>query len=186
MDEIQLRGKRFYLGIYTSSKISSKYLGWLEDPQVNQFITGLNAVKPTMENVKEYLKSYDNTEKSFFFGIYDKEKDIHIGTASLRLEIDKKTSYFGYLIGEKDYWGVAGMEACSILLDFAFLKLNLRKIWGGVYEKNTSSLFNFMKLGFMKEGHLRKHIEINGVPQDSLIFGIFKDEWLKKRKQLDY
>ena len=72
------------------------------------------------------------------------------------------------------------------MLDYAFNSLKIRKVSGGAVQHNIGSLFNFKKLGFAKEGHLRKHNLTNEGPSDVLVFGIFKDEWEDKRSKMDY
>ena len=154
------------------------YLGWLNDPEVNRYLE-VRFIKSTIKNTRKFVRSFDNKDK-FIFGIYTLNKKQHIGNIALYTN-NHNIAHFGYLIGEKDYWGTrAAVEAVTLLLDFAFNKLNIRKVWGGVYLNNISSIFNCKKLGFVQEGRLRKHYTDHGNPTDSLIFGILREEWLSR------
>jgi RimJ/RimL family protein N-acetyltransferase len=77
-------------------------------------------------------------------------------------------------------------EAVIRMIDFGFNILKLRKIRVGAYTGNKGSNAVIKKLGFIKEGLLRKHIrsKATGKVFDENVYGIFKNEWLKHRKKL--
>ena len=182
---MQINGRSFYLRSLIKKDINKEYLSWLKDSEVNQFLE-VRFSPPTMKQALERLRKYDN-KKNFFFGIFDKQNDKFIGTMSLCVNLIHKTGYHGYLIGEKNYWGKnAAISSLALLLDFAFKKLCLHKIYGQTYINNVVSIFNFKKLGFYQEGRLREHAVLQSKPADILIFGILKNEWLKKRKKFVY
>ena len=135
----------------------------------------------------KHILGYDN-KKNFFRGIFDKKNNKFIGTATLRKNPQKKReAIYGYLIGERSYWGTkAGIEAFALNIDFAFINLGLSKIVGGTYSNNIGSIFNFYKLGFTKERRLKKHGTFKGAPIDRLIFSMSKKKWFKLRKKLNY
>ena len=179
-------GKSFYLRSLSEKDINKKYLSWLKDPSVNQYLD-VRFVIPSQKQAVENLLGYDN-KKNFFRGIFDKKNNKFIGTATLRKNPQKKReAIYGYLIGERSYWGTkAGIEAFALNIDFAFINLGLSKIVGGTYSNNIGSIFNFYKLGFTKERRLKKHGTFKGAPIDRLIFSMSKKKWFKLRKKLNY
>lgn len=52
---------------------------------------------------------------------------------------------------------IYGVEATLLMLDLAFNHYEINKIYTYVYEYNTISQTNVEKLGFSKEGYLKKH-----------------------------
>lgn len=174
-------GKRYYLKTLLPEDVTDRYVNWLNDPEVNRYLE-VRFTKSTFESTKEFVSSFDN-ESKYIFGIYSLDSNQHIGNIALYINSYHNTASYGYLIGEKEYWGKgAAIEAITLMLDFAFKKLNIRKVWGGAYLSNVYSIFNFKKLGFVQEGRLRQHNIDEGKLCDGLIFGILKEEWLSRAK----
>jgi RimJ/RimL family protein N-acetyltransferase len=177
---IYIKAKNFYLRTMSSDDVTDEYLSWLADERINKYLS-VSFDIPNKEEALINLARYDE-KKLFMFAICDFQTNKFIGTISLN--IDKpfyKTASFGYLIGDLDYWGKnASIEAVSMLLDFAFKELKLRRVWGAAVILNTGSIFNFKKLGFIQEGRLRKSAFIGGCEFDELLFGILKSEWLAR------
>ena len=182
---MKIIGKNFYLRSLLRKDINSTYLSWLKDTEVNKFLE-VRFSPPSKNEAVKNLAGYDN-KTNFFFGIFDKKSKNAIGTMTLRTNPIHKIAYYGYLIGDKKYWGTkASIEANYLLFNFIFNKLKLRKVCGSTPISNIGSNFNFKKLGFILEGRQRGHAIINRKPTDYLIFGLFKKEWLISKKKLKY
>jgi RimJ/RimL family protein N-acetyltransferase len=184
MEIEKLVGKDFYLRIITLNDITEKYVNWLNDKEVNQYLECRFEVS-TIESVQEYVQCCDN-ETKFLFGIYKinaSDNDLHIGNTKIEVNKYHNTAYFGYMIGDKNYWGTsASKESIILTLDFTFNELKVRKVYGVCYLDNIGSIITAKKLGFKQEGRLRKHaISCNGIT-DWLYFSILKDEWLQTTK----
>ena len=183
MDKIKLYGKRYFLETLLPEDVTERYVQWINDLEVNRFLevrfSGLNR-----ESTKDFVMSFDNKTK-FLFGIYTCKENIHIGNASLNINANHNIAEFGYFVGDKRYWGEnAAMEACYLLLEFGFNKLGLRKIWGGAYLTNISSIFNHKKMGFTQEGRLREHYVDGDTATDVLLFSMHTSEWNKKQSKI--
>jgi len=67
------------------------------------------------------------------------------------------------MIGRKEFWGRGyAFEAWSLLLEYAFEVLGLRKIIAGAVVGNVPSMVVLKKLGFKVEGRLRQEFVMNG------------------------
>lgn len=91
------------------------------------------------------------------------------------------TAEVGYWLGEK-YWRQGyGSEALEAVLNFAFNKLKLRRIWGPIFVGNPSSGKLLEKFGFKKEGIMRKAVKskATGKIHDEIFYGLLKEEWKK-------
>ena len=97
--------------------------------------------------------------------------------AELPLEALHRHGEVRILIGDKRYWGKGmGTEAISLLSQFAFEKLNLHKIYAYVLASNPRASEAFEKVGFTREGLLKKDRYVNGVFVDVVRLGLLRKE----------
>ncbi len=155
--------------------VSETYLGWLEDPKDNRFLE-VRFHKYDLESLRSYVADFD-FKTAFLFGIFSSSK--HIGNLTLYFNPHHGTTSFGYIIGDRDYWGSsAATETIVLALDFAFDHLGARKVWEAMpTEIMLTSIFNFAKFGFVREGVLRGHLIESSGPVDSLVYGLLIEEW---------
>lgn len=73
--------------------------------------------------------------------------------------------------------------ATSQLLDYAFLTLNLRKVYLIVLASNEKAIHIYQKFGFKMEGVFKDHYYINGNYENGMMMGLFKKDYLKHRDQ---
>lgn len=68
-------------------------------------------------------------------------------------------------------------EILPRLIHFAFAAdgLNLRRLTADADPRNASSIKLLRHLGFVQEGFLRQHYDVNGELQDAIIFGLLRD-----------
>ena len=183
MERIELRGERYYLKTLLPEDVSDKYVSWLNDSEVNRFLE-VRFTESNIENTKQWVSNFDNYNK-FLTGIYTIDGDEHIGTITLQINHIHKTAEWGYLIGEKQYWGKgASIEAITLLFDYAFDELGIRKISGGAYINNVLSIINFKKLGFKQEGLRKKHCKLGDEYVDGVLYSVFKEDWDARRKTM--
>lgn len=185
MEKVKCLGRSFYIQMITKADVNSSYISWLNDPETNKYLE-VRHRSISLEEQMDYIDSFDQKEK-VIFGIYPVATMEMIGTISLNIDILHNKGVYGYLIGEKEYLGTsAGIDACCLLMDYAFYELKLDKVTGGVYANNIGSLFNFKKLGFVKEGVLKKEYLLDGERVDAAVFALFPDSWSVRRKEIGY
>ena len=181
-----IQGKRVVLRHLEPKDVTKEYVSWLNDPEVNQFLE-TRFVKSTVSTQQKFVESFDN-KRRFLWGIFDKKTDKHIGSITL-YEIHQvhKHADYGYLIGDKEYWGTGAVqEAIALVFDFAFLKMGIHSISTGGYAPNVSSIFNYKKMGLRSEGIRREYLLLEGKFVDNVLYGITKDEWIAHRKKATY
>lgn len=82
------------------------------------------------------------------------------------------------LIFDKDSVGKGiGTEAVSMLVRYAFTRLNLHRVWLGVNGDNKRAVKCYRKAGFKVEGRLREDIFYHGKWADAIRMGILRSEW---------
>lgn len=172
-------GDRVYIRRLTNRDVTERYVGWLNDKEVNQYLES-RFVQHNIDSTLQYLASVTN-DRNYAFGIFLKDRDIHIGNVKLgNINIRHGYADIGFLIGEKEYWrGGFGSEAVGLATTFGFNYLSLNKIYGGVYSVNAGSVRVFQKNGYVLEGCERKKCLLDtGERCDVLIYGKLRDELL--------
>ena len=176
-----LSGEKFFLKPFTIKDIQKEYIEWLNDTKVNQYLE-IRFQKQTLETAKSYINTFQNRKDKFLWGIYCLNDMGLIGTTSLY----NLNNYHGLintsiLIGNKKYWGTsATIEAKSLIINYAFYQLNVRKVLASTYSVNISMNFTLKKLGFKLEGKLvQNRLLENGKYCDEFKWGLLKNEWKK-------
>ena len=172
----EIRSDTVYLKPLTISDAKQHYLNWLADHEVNRFLDS-RFKDHSIEDLQKYIRNFDQKNR-FLFGVFVNTSHCHIGNFTLDIS-PHNVAYFGYLIGEKNYWGTsAATEAICLILDFAFKVMKVRKVWGGISKNNLPAIFNIHRFGFKREGVLRDHYTDHGEMTDTLQYGLLKDEWV--------
>jgi RimJ/RimL family protein N-acetyltransferase len=74
-------------------------------------------------------------------------------------------------------------EAVKIMVDYLFLSKDTGRIQAQTDPRNTASQKVLEKVGFKKEGTLRKNFFTRGEWRDAYIYSILREEW-KEPKML--
>lgn len=146
-----LQGKNIRLVRFNSRHMTTKYAGWLNDPEVNQFLC-VGRIPVDIEKIENL-----NDDHTVFFAILLQDGDggyIHIGTTSLNsIDWINRKGEIGYMIGDKRFWGKGlATEVVQLVSDYALKRLNLHKVEAGVVEGNIGSIKVLEKNGFKEYG----------------------------------
>jgi [ribosomal protein S5]-alanine N-acetyltransferase len=163
----------------------------LEERDLAAYVAGINDTEvggwagydqPTsVEQARVWLQHIGEEShrgRGWFFAVCELGDDRFIGTTWL------KDVNLGAGIGElaifmdRDHIGSGwGTDAQRALLNFAFTNIGLQRVFLTVFAANERAIRSYEKLGFQREGLLRRSWRgIRGL-EDSLIMGILKEEW---------
>jgi RimJ/RimL family protein N-acetyltransferase len=95
---------------------------------------------------------------------------LHLGTATKQLEI-------GYALVPSERGKGYGTEALEIMVDYLFLSKDSMRIQVQTDLRNVASQKVIEKVGFKKEGILRKNFFMRGELRDCYIYSILREEW---------
>lgn len=70
-----------------------------------------------------------------------------------------------------------GTEAMTQILEFAFVRSNLRRVHLEVIASNAAAIRSYEKAGFVVEGRQREHAWVRGRYEDIVRMGLLRDEW---------
>lgn len=160
---------------------SEEYLRWLRDREVLVTLNLTSYLKKPIEvsEVEQYCRALIESENNIFCAIHERCTDLFIGTCKIGgIDEFSGVADIGIMIGEKRFWGKGfGSETISLLSDYAFNELSMRKLTGGAMSSNKPMLNIFDRLGFVKEGVRRKQDRVGSDFVDHILFGCFKNEF---------
>jgi ribosomal-protein-alanine N-acetyltransferase len=179
-----LASERIGLRALDKADIGPRYLGWLQDRDVTQFLeTG--AFPLTLDDLHRYYAHLTSQTASppacVFLAIQHLATGEHIGNIKLEpIHWLHRTATLGLVIGDKRFHGQGlGEEAARLCLRYAFERLGLRKVSLGVLASNTRAFQLYRRLGFVIEGCKRQEYWADGAYHDAHIMGLFAHEYLK-------
>ena len=180
MHKIILRGDKVILRPIKVSD-ANRFIKWLSSPDVNKYTTR----KPvSLKEEIKWIKSLSKNKDEIHWAI-DTKDEIHIGSIGLEINKQDKKAGFDIFIGDKSYWGQGyGYEASLLIMNYAFTKLKLHRIYLSVYIYNSRAIKLYKKLGFKIEGRGRESIFYKNKFYDQIFMGILKKEWLKYYKKI--
>ena len=131
--------------------------------------------KKIWDNLRDYIPfPYMESDADFFINLTLKEKpqqtfgitfnDQVVGVIGLVIQEDvyQKSAEIGYWIGEP-FWGQGiATKALALITTYGFDKLDLHRIYTGVFEFNTASMKVLEKNGYQKEGIFKNAVIKNG------------------------
>jgi len=174
---VYLHAEQVYLRAIQLDDASTEYLSWLNDPETTRgLMTG--AFPSNLDDLKKYIDGVSASKDAVMFAICDNITHKHIGNIKIdRFDWIGRTCELGILIGSKEHRGRGiGTEVCKVVLQYAFNRLNIRKVLLAVYANNPGAIKSYEKVGFQHEGVLRKHVFSEGQFVDKHFMGIFKEE----------
>lgn len=161
----------------TSADVSEEYVGWLNDPEITKYLE-TRFVQQTLETCRDFVERMNADANQHLFGMFDKEKDRHIGNIKLGfINTHHRKGQISFFIGDKAYHrkGLA-TEAVGAITQWGFTACSLQKIEAGCYDGNVASLRAFLKCGYSVEGYQRSSVDFEGQRVGSFLLGITSEE----------
>lgn len=163
MKDIEMIGENIKLKSLNEDDVGHNYLEWMNDPEVTRFLEARESLY-TMDDLKSYVIDIKKSKNDFLFGIYEKNKDVHIGNVKIgRINWKQRFGDIGIVIGVKKYWGKGiGTEVVKEATKYAFNELNLKKLIAGVHAINVGSEKIFIKNGYRKVSCHKSNMFVDG------------------------
>jgi RimJ/RimL family protein N-acetyltransferase len=152
----------------------------------SEYFRLLNSSARPMQSSKAALKWMEEevselSLEGYYFGIRTLAEDKLIGELGLDVvNWPGREAFVGLGIGEAEYWSKGyGTDVMNVLLRFAFMEINVRRVSLGVFEYNPRAIHSYEKVGFRHEGSMRRLLKREGRRWDNLFMGILREEWLE-------
>lgn len=149
----------------------------------------LSAPGPTSYSQGQELTRHENNYMSFqkgiIFAIRNKEGKV-VGTiGSNMLDHRNRNLMIGLEVFHSKERGKGyGSEAIRLFTDYAFLEMNMHRVYLGCFEFNSQAGYLYERLGFKPEGINRDFVYRNGRYYSEKAFGVVKKDWLALRGYL--
>jgi ribosomal-protein-alanine N-acetyltransferase len=171
--DVELRTPRLLLRPFRSTDRGA-FARWADDPAYRRH---LGPDHPGVDEFVEHNAAADGeTELAWVVSLL--ETDAPIGSVFLGVERPDGLGHLACLIGP-DHWGRGvGTEAARAVIDYAFARLGLAKVYARAAAGNTASVRGMETLGMRCEGRLREQrIDHAGNRVDELVYGLLQAEW---------
>jgi RimJ/RimL family protein N-acetyltransferase len=181
-----LAGKLVRLAAYDPDEIGRAFSKWSRDSEYWRLMGMGAAFMPSARQATKYFEkdTEEITPDAHFFGVRTLADDALIGEMGLEvINWSGRDAFLGLSIGERENWGKGyGTEMMRLVLQFAFLEVNLRRVTLTVFEYNPRAIRTYEKTGFRHEGRMRKSLHKEDRRWDMLVMGILREEWLEMQK----
>jgi ribosomal-protein-alanine N-acetyltransferase len=180
-DEMCFYGDRVYLKKISVSEIDDTFMSWFSNEELMKYYTN-SGDKITKEKILNSISDGEVSKTNYTYGIYDKTNSKCIGTIKIGpINLKHKISDLVVLIGDVSYHGKGlAPEAISLGNKIAFDVYDIRKLYGGMYETNISSIKSYTKAGWVIEGRLNGHYLVDGNQIDRILVGCFNPKYFKE------
>ena len=157
------------------------------EPEIWKFsLVAINEVADLQGYIDLAIQS--RTDKSAYpFIVFDKQLNKYVGsTRFYDVQLNFETTQLGYTWYSKEVWGTGLNTHCKyLLLQFAFEKMNFKRVEFRADNNNKRSIAAMQKMGCTVEGVLRSHLpKPDGTRRDSIILSITQEEWNSQVKAL--
>jgi RimJ/RimL family protein N-acetyltransferase len=172
-----ISGRNLYLRDVRTEDAVGNYHRWMNCAEITRFLESRFRPSSTRE-IEAYIELINRDHDCIFLAICQIADERHIGNIKMGpINRIHRTAELGILIGEKDCWGKGyATEAIELMTEFAFTKLDLRKLTASAYANNVGSIKAFQKAGFRIEGQRRQQYFCDGEYVDSIMLGLLRND----------
>lgn len=169
-----LRGEQIFLGPLVPDDAMVMFR-WANDKQLSKLN---NAFRPIdLMNHQTYFEGIGRDQSKVMFAIRRAAGAKFVGYVQVtNIHPVFRSADLGIMIGEDEDRGNGyGQEALSLMRDFCWNDLNLSRLTLFVFANNSCAIHVYGKVGFEREGTLRKAWFIDGEYIDIDIMAIVRD-----------
>ncbi len=179
---IKYSSELLYVKEINLKELTDSVMMWFNDKTLMKYYTN-SKDRITKKKLIDAIESGAKSKKNYTFGIYFKASDSLIGTIKLGpINHNHKISDLVVLIGNKNFHGKGlAQQAIKLGNQIAFEYFDLRKLFGGMYMKNISSIKAYTRSDWIIEGVLKGHYFVDDIPQDRVLVGCFNPKYFSKK-----
>lgn len=182
---MSIEGKKIYLRAMEPEDMEM-YREMVNDEEVSRMVVGWSFPVSKYEQMNWYERSVGDANKRFTICI--KEDNSPVGMVTLTdIDLVNRSAFHGIKLHSSCPKGMGiGTDSVMTLMEYAFNQLNLNRLNGEWLLYNTASKKLYEKCGWTEEGIKRQAIYRNGEYHDLAITGIMKEQYLRKKEELNW
>ena len=177
------RGTLVRLSAADPEELGKTVAVWSRDTEfMRLFSSGPSRLHSSRAGVEFYKGEVKpDSPMRYYFSIRALEDDRLLGETDLELENPaSRNAFVGIGIYQREDWGKGyGTDAMQLMLRYAFVELNLRRVSLTVFEYNPRAIRSYEKCGFKVEGRSRGTLLKDGKRWDMVFMGILCEEWME-------
>lgn len=158
-------------------------LEWMQDTEIQKRFL-FSSKSFTEEDVLKFIREAETQPmegKSIHLAITD-ETDEYLGTISLKnVELLAKKAEYAISLRKKAQGMGVGTEATKKILEAAFNRFGLERVYLNVFSDNERAIHLYEKSGFVYEGEFRKHLFLRGEYKSLRWYGMLKEDFRSNR-----
>ncbi|HVM35606.1 MAG TPA: GNAT family protein [Actinomycetota bacterium] len=118
-------------------------------------------------------------DRAYALGVFLPDEERLVGRVALSniVRASWQNATLGYFIGQHFTGRGLATQAVRLVLQVAFENLSLHRVQAAAMPRNSASIRVLEKAGFVHEGMARRYLEINGIWEDHLLYGVTVEEW---------
>ncbi|MDI9494817.1 MAG: GNAT family protein [Bacillota bacterium] len=155
---------------------------WFSDSEFLKYYDYYPPHPLTKTEVDKMFDYYEKSSKSKVFAVRKDKRIIGVAGFDDIIKENQVATLFIGLGNENERGKGHGKEAMRILLEFGFNDLNFHRIQLNVLEFNDKAIALYERCGFRKEGVLREFVLRDGKRYNLVLYGLLKNEWIKKNE----
>ena len=146
---------------------------WFNRPEV------FGAYNPLLQMSKADVEKMFGSPNELKPFIVEKKDGTKVGFVAhfYVMHIDGRLLEIGYSFLPNERGKGYCTEASTIMIDYLFLSKDVGRIQAQTDERNVASQRVLEKVGFKREGVLRRSVFIRGEWRDAYIYSILREEW---------
>jgi RimJ/RimL family protein N-acetyltransferase len=174
-----LSGKLVHLAALEPDATSSAWAKWRKNSEYSRLLDMDPAILHSPKATRGWIEKHLDDWLANEFEIRTIDGDKAIGSVGLGGDIKTHGDAFvGIGIGEPEFWNKGyGTEAMLLILQYAFMELNLHRVSLDVFSYNSRAIRSYEKAGFKLEGRQRGMLLREGKRWDMVFMGILREEW---------
>jgi RimJ/RimL family protein N-acetyltransferase len=184
-EKMILEGHTIFLALPSLEEVrSSGWNHWYNDYETTAFNS--HGIFPiTVEKEVQYVEQALNDPHTILLAIYAKDENLLIGNIALQsIDLLNRKCALAITIGCPEFRGrTCALEAVGLLLDHAFNRLNLNRVYIGLDERLARWGKMLKVLGFQDEGVLRKDLLRNGKFWDMICMAVLAEDFSRLKSE---
>ncbi|GLU48951.1 GNAT family N-acetyltransferase [Nocardiopsis ansamitocini] len=146
------------------------------DPEVRR-LTGTHRFLDRKE-AEDWCATRDAQADRLDLAIIEQHSGRFFGELSLMsVDVDNESAAYRIALSAIEFTGRGlGKEATRLLLDYAFDRIGLHRVWLRVYAFNMRAIAAYLSCGFTVEGRMRDALLWEGRRHDALLMSVLRDD----------
>lgn len=182
-----LKGELVRLSAVDPDEFSRAFSRWSRDSEFMRLLNSETAKIDSQKASQKWLEKEleEQNINQHWFTVRTLADDKLLGDIGLYVyNWTSRDAFVGLGIGEREFWGKGyGTDMMRVVLRYAFMELNLRRVTLTVFGYNPRAIRSYEKAGFLHEGRMRGLLNREGKRWDELFMGILREEWMEQNME---